>query len=237
MPQARGFGQGGKFLQAGTLSDMKRCERRKRPFPFERPARLIILSTELHAAENAIPSIREWLGTRSIVLVGLMGAGKTTVGRRLAARLGLPFIDSDNAIEEAAGQSIEDFFSEHGETEFRAGEQRVIARLLNEGPQVLATGGGAYMDETTRHNITGAGIAVWLHAEFETLMERVRRRSHRPLLKTPDPEGTMKKLITERYPVYALSDIRVESADGPHEVVVGKIIDALAAIAGAEAPR
>ncbi len=160
-----------------------------------------------------------------------MGAGKTTIGRRLAVRLGLPFIDSDNAIEEAAGQSIEDFFSEHGETSFRDGERRVIDRLLHEGPQVLATGGGAFMDAATRDNIAARGVSVWLHAEFETLMERVLRRSHRPLLKTADPEATMKQLIQDRYPVYALSDIRVESAEGPHELVVGKIIEALAAAA------
>ncbi|PLX34468.1 MAG: shikimate kinase [Hyphomicrobiales bacterium] len=189
------------------------------------------MSSAQHPAENALSPIRSWLGSRSIVLVGLMGAGKTTIGRRLAVRLGLPFIDSDNAIEEAAGQSIEDFFSEHGETSFRDGERRVIDRLLHEGPQVLATGGGAFMDAATRDNIAARGVSVWLHAEFETLMERVLRRSHRPLLKTADPEATMKQLIQDRYPVYALSDIRVESAEGPHELVVGKIIEALAAAA------
>lgn len=160
-----------------------------------------------------------------------MGAGKTTIGRRLAASLDLPFVDSDNAIEEAAGQSIEDFFSEHGEAMFREGEQRVIARLLAEGPQILATGGGAFMDETTRGNIARSGVSVWLHAGFETLMERVRRRIHRPLLKTADPDAVMKQLIKQRYPVYALSDIRVESAEGPHDIVVGKAIDALYAMA------
>lgn len=192
------------------------------------------MSTEPHHADDASYRLRAWLGPRSIVLVGLMGAGKTTVGRRLAARLGLPFTDSDNEIEEAAGQSIGDFFAEHGEAEFREGERRVIARLLQSGPQVLATGGGAFMDPQTRQNILDSGLSVWLHAEFETLMERVRRRAHRPLLQNPDPEGTMKKLIDERYPVYALADIRVESAEGPHEVVVNKILDALDAEAAAQ---
>lgn len=203
-------------------------------FHFSRSAQNRALSTTHHLTENTVSLIREWLGTRSIVLVGLMGAGKTTVGRRLASRLGLPFIDSDNAIEEAAGQSIEDFFSEHGEQLFRDGERRVIARLLQGGPQVLATGGGAFMDTETRDNIIASGVSVWLHAGFETLMERVRRRSHRPLLKTADPEGIMKALIETRYPVYAMSDIRVESAEGPHEVVVGKIIDALEAQAAGQ---
>ncbi len=173
-------------------------------------------------------AISERLGTRSIVLIGLMGAGKTSVGRRLANRLGLAFTDADVEIEIAAGKSISDIFADHGEAYFRSGEKRVIARLLKNGPQVLATGGGAYMSKDTRANIRKHGIAVWLKGDLALLLERVKRRSHRPLLKSGDPETIMRRLMEERYPVYEKADIIVQSRAVPHEVIVGEIIAALA---------
>lgn len=171
--------------------------------------------------------VKRALDGRSIVLVGLMGAGKSTVGRRLAARLGLRFRDADNEIEAAAGMSIPDIFATYGEAHFRDGERRVIERLLQGKPMVLATGGGAYMDSATRETIAQCGVSVWLRADLDTLMRRVRKRSNRPLLQNPDPEGTMQRLIDARYPVYALADVCVESREGPHEKVVEAIISAL----------
>lgn len=164
------------------------------------------------------------VGDRSIVLVGLMGAGKTTVGRRLAQRLGLPFVDADAEIERAAGETIPEIFEHRGEAAFRDGERRVIARLLEEGPQVLATGGGAFMDETTRSNIAARGISVWLKADLDVLMKRVSRRSNRPLLKQDDPRRVMQRLMAERYPVYAQADLTVESVEGPHDSVVDDVV-------------
>lgn len=178
--------------------------------------------------ETRSRSISENLGERSVVLIGLMGAGKTAIGRRLATRLGLKFVDADNEIEQAAGKSISDIFADHGEAHFRDGERRVIARLLNDGPQVLATGGGAYMNDETRETISNSGVSVWLKADLKVLMERVVRRDHRPLLKTDNPEEVMKRLMDERYPVYASSDVTVKSRDVPHEVIVDEIIDAIA---------
>ncbi|HEX7776328.1 MAG TPA: shikimate kinase [Parvibaculum sp.] len=163
-------------------------------------------------------------GDRSIVLVGLMGAGKTTVGRRLAQKLGLPFVDADAEIERAAGETIPEIFERHGEAVFRDGERRVIARLLECGTQVLATGGGAFMDETTRAKIAEYGISVWLRADLDVLMRRVVRRSNRPLLKQGDPRRVMERLIAERYPVYAGADVTVDSLEGPHEAVVDDVI-------------
>jgi len=165
---------------------------------------------------------------RSLVLVGLMGAGKSCVGRKLAARLNLPFVDADVEIETAAGCSIEEIFARHGEAHFRDGERRVIARLLEQPLQVLATGGGAYMDPRTRDAIRARGIAVWLRAELELLLRRTSRKGNRPLLKNGDPRATLARLITERYPVYAEADITVESSDGPPEVMVERIVAALA---------
>ena len=173
--------------------------------------------------------IRGRLGRRAIVLVGLMGAGKSTVGRKLASRLGLPFKDADQEIQEAANMTIADIFAVHGEPYFRSGEQRVIARLLGDGPLVLATGGGAFMKAETRARIAAAGISVWLRADLDVLMRRVRRRANRPLLRNADPEGTMRQLMSVRHPVYALADITVESREAPHEGVVGEVVAALAA--------
>ena len=165
---------------------------------------------------------------RSIVLVGLMGAGKSCIGKRLAQHFGLPFVDADREIEAAAGCSISDIFEVHGEQAFRDGERRVIARLLDGGPQVLATGGGAYMNAETRGMIGRKGVSIWLKAEFDILMRRIRRRTDRPLLRTADPEATLKRLIDERYPVYALADVTIESRDVSHEVIVDELVDALA---------
>jgi shikimate kinase len=185
--------------------------------------------------QERLARIREALGPRSIVLIGLMGAGKTAVGRRLANRLDLPFIDADSEIEMAAGTSISEIFTEHGEVYFRQGERKVIARLLEGGPLVLATGGGAYMNADTRANIKARGLSVWLRAELRVLLKRVQRRDNRPLLACGDPETVMKKLMTERYPVYEGADLTVESRDVPHDVIVGAVIDALAAKLGCEA--
>lgn len=174
-------------------------------------------------------SIREALGVRSLVMVGLMGCGKTSVGRRLSARLELPFVDADEEIEAAAGKTISEIFADHGEAHFRDGERRVIERLLSHGPQVLATGGGAFMNPETRGNIRRTGISIWLKAELPVLMRRVMRRDNRPLLKTGDPEERMRALMTERYPIYAEADIVANSRDVPHEAIVEEIMDALVA--------
>lgn len=173
-------------------------------------------------------TVREHLGNRSIVLIGLMGAGKTSVGRRLAEKLGFAFVDADHAIEEAAGKSITDIFAEHGEAYFREGERRVITRLLGGGRQVLATGGGAYMNDETRARIKERGVSVWLKAPLELLMSRVMKRQDRPLLKADDPEAVMRGLIEKRYPVYAEADVMVESRDVQHGQMVNDVIRALA---------
>lgn len=171
---------------------------------------------------------RQALGTRSLVLVGLMGAGKSAIGRRLIARLNLPFLDADHEIEAAAGKSIADIFKEHGELYFRDREEKVIERLLMHGPLILATGGGAFMSERTRRTICENGVSLWLKADIDVLMERVGRRDHRPLLQTENPKAVMENLMDERYPVYAQADIIVESRDVAHEIIVGEIINALA---------
>lgn len=158
------------------------------------------------------------LGSRSIVLVGMMGAGKSSIGRRLAARLGIPFVDADSEIESAAGMTIPEIFEKHGEPYFRAGEVRVIARLLDNGPQVLATGGGAIMDQRTRDLIRIKGISVWLKADLDVLMKRTKRRNDRPLAEK------IKDLLPVREPVYAQSDIVVQSRDEPHDTIVDEII-------------
>jgi shikimate kinase len=172
---------------------------------------------------------------RSIVLVGMMGAGKSSIGRRLAKKLDLPFVDADAEIELAAGMPITDIFEHHGEEYFRSGEARVIARLLEQGRRVLATGGGAFMNPATRDLIGAKGISVWLKAEPDVLLRRIRRRSDRPLLRTPDPEATLKRLIEERYPVYTEADVTIHSRDVPHEIIVDEIIGAVAARLGAAA--
>ncbi len=172
----------------------------------------------------------------AIVLVGLMGAGKSSIGRRLATRLNMKFTDADAEIEAAAGCTIADFFERHGEPAFREGERRVIARLLGHGPRVLATGGGAFIDPETRRLLRDKAITVWLHAELDLLVERCARRNTRPLLRTGDPREILASLIEERYPIYRQADITVEADDGPHAATVDKIITALQARASAQAP-
>lgn len=181
------------------------------------------------------PSIREQkrdellrlLGSRPLVLVGMMGAGKTTVGRRLANRLGRHFVDSDEEIETAAGMTIEDIFATHGEADFRAGEQRVIARLLKDTNIVLGTGGGAFINAETRALVKAEAVSVWIKADFELLFARVSRRSNRPLLKTANPRETLKKLIDARYPIYAEADVTIVSTDVPQDQVASEVIDAV----------
>ena len=172
------------------------------------------------------------LGGRSVVLVGMMGAGKTSVGKRLAAKLGLPFADADAEIEAGAQLTISEIFERFGELYFREGERKVIARLLNDGPLVLATGGGAFMNATTRQNIAKHGVSIWLKPSFDILLARVRKKSNRPLLKTADPEQTLRRLLEERTPTYALADFAVESLDGSHETVVDAVLRRLDAALG-----
>ena len=167
------------------------------------------------------------LGQRSVVLIGMMGAGKSTVGRRLALRLGLPFIDADTEIEAAAAMTIPDIFETHGEPHFRDGEARVISRILTSGPLVLATGGGAYSRESTRQRIAAAGVSMWLKADADVIMRRVRRRADRPLLQTADPAAVIARLIDERHPFYQQSDITIDSRDVPHETIVDESVAAL----------
>jgi shikimate kinase len=174
-------------------------------------------------------AILSLLGSRSIVLVGMMGVGKSSIGRRLAARLGVPFVDADSEIEKAAGMSIADIFARHGEADFRSGEARVIARLLDGGPQVLATGGGAVMNADTRAAIKAKGVSIWLSAEFDVLMRRInKRKNDRPMLQTADPAATLRELLVAREPVYAQADLTVQSREVPHDAIVAEIMTALA---------
>jgi shikimate kinase len=191
--------------------------------------------TEDHGRTSAARSISdaaraeliERLGSRSIVFVGLMGAGKTAIGRRVAGELDIPFLDSDHEIEAASRMTVPELFELYGEAEFRSLEQRVIARILEGGPQVLSTGGGAYMNPLTRAAIAAHGISVWLKAEIDVLMERVAKKQNRPLLKTADPRGTMERLMSERYPVYATADVTVATRDERKEVIAAEVIEAL----------
>jgi shikimate kinase len=167
------------------------------------------------------------LGRRVIALVGMMGSGKSSIGKRLAQRLDLPFLDSDAEIERAAGMTITEIFDRYGEPYFRDGERRVIARLLGEGPCVLATGGGAFMDARTREAIAACGISVWLRADRATLTQRILRRNNRPLMRTADPALQVERLLAAREPIYALADVIIDSSDRPHGEVVGTLIRCL----------
>jgi shikimate kinase len=185
-----------------------------------------IVAKQQSASQDA--SIVAALGARSVVLVGMMGAGKSTIGRRLAARLHIPFLDADHEIEAAhAGMTIAEIFTAHGEPYFRDGEARVIARLLEGGPSVLATGGGAFMREETRKRIRDKGVSVWLDVEGDVILRRIKRRADRPLLQTADPAATIEKLIAERSPVYRLADLTIASRDVVHEKIVDECLDAL----------
>jgi shikimate kinase len=177
---------------------------------------------------TAPSALRTRLGARSIVLVGMPGSGKSSIGRRLARHLGLEFIDADQEIEAAAGMSIADIFAQHGEPYFRAGEARVIARLLDKGPQVVATGGGAFVNADTRALVRARAVSVWLKADVDLLLRRVKRKNDRPLLRVADPEAVLKRLLTEREASYAEADITVTSLDVPHEAVVEALVKALA---------
>src|SRR6266403_3106885 len=185
-------------------------------------------TTSASASTSPEAEILAALGTRLVVLVGMMGAGKSTIGRRLAARLHLPFQDADSEIELAhAGMTIPEIFAAHGEPYFRDGEARVIARLLDSGPAVLATGGGAFMREETRSRIGAKAVSIWLKADADIIMRRVKRRADRPLLQTADPAATIGRLIREREPVYQYADITIGSRDVPHEKIVDECVDAL----------
>ena len=178
-----------------------------------------------HSAREA--AIVAALGKRSVVLVGMMGAGKSTIGRRLALRLRLPFVDADNEIEAAAGMSIPDIFEVHGEPHFRDGEARVIARLLESGPILLATGGGAFMREETRNRIRDKAISMWLKADADVILRRVKRRADRPLLQNADPAAVIARLIEARHPFYEQTDILIDSRDVPHDKIVEESVVAL----------
>ncbi|MHA6642590.1 shikimate kinase [Mesorhizobium sp. A623] len=169
----------------------------------------------------------EALGDRSIVFVGLMGAGKTAIGRKVASALSLPFIDSDHEIETVSRMTVPELFEQYGEPEFRTLEQRVILRLLESGPQILSTGGGAFMNEHTREAIAGHGVSVWLKADLDLLMERVAKKQNRPLLKDPDPRGVLERLMGERHPVYAMASVTVETRDDRKETIAAEVIEAL----------
>lgn len=177
---------------------------------------------------NLAPSLGERakaaLGKRNLVLVGLMGAGKSAIGRLVAQQLGLPFIDTDTEIERVSRMSISELFAAYGEEEFRALETRVIKRLLRTGPRVVSTGGGAFINEKTRKHIERGGLSVWLNADLDVLWERVNKRDHRPLLKTENPKQTLKDLMDKRYPVYGLADITVQSRDVRKEVIANEVL-------------
>ncbi|HET7717951.1 MAG TPA: shikimate kinase [Bauldia sp.] len=179
------------------------------------------------ANEPEAARVTRLLAGRTIVMVGMMGAGKSSIGRRLAARLGLPFVDADTEIEQAANATISEIFETHGEAYFRDGERRVIQRLLEGSPKVLATGGGAFVNPETRAAIRKAGVSIWLKADRDLILQRVRRRSNRPLLKTADPEGVVERLLRERNPIYAEADIHIQSRDVAHDVVIDDILTAL----------
>ena len=184
---------------------------------------------------NDAYQIRTNLKGRNIVFVGMMGSGKSAIGKRLAANLDLPFMDADNEIEAAAGMSIPDIFDCFGEDHFRQGERKVIARLMGEGPMVLSTGGGAFMNDETRELITSNAISIWLKADLETLVQRVKRKDNRPLLKTGDPEEIMSNLLKEREPFYSLANVVVESRNDSHESVVEAVAESLLAEMHSEA--
>lgn len=177
-------------------------------------------------------ALLERLGNRSIVFVGLMGAGKTAIGRRVAKTLGLAFIDSDHEIETVSRMTIPELFEHYGEPEFRALEQRVILRILENGPLVLSTGGGAYMNEQTRNAIADHAVSIWLKADLDTLMERVAKKQNRPLLKAADPRAVMQRLMDERYPVYAKADATVATRQERKEVIADEVVAALWSLLG-----
>jgi shikimate kinase len=192
-------------------------------------AERIGVQTDAHEIGRRTLAVRRFVPCRSVVLVGLMGAGKTKIGRRLAIRLGLPFFDSDQEIEAAAGETIEEIFANRGEQAFRDGERRVIARLLAGPVHVLATGGGAFMDPMTRAVIARRGVSLWLRADLDVLVQRVSRRADRPLLKAGDPRAILSELIERRHPIYAKAEVTVDSGDGSPEATVNRALATLGA--------
>ena len=185
------------------------------------------MTVQNDATQSDATRLRERLGGRSIVFVGLMGAGKSAIGRRVASLLGLPFLDSDHEIEGVSRMTIPELFARYGEPEFRALEQRVILRLLQQGPRVVATGGGAFMNADTRDAISRNGLSIWLRADLDTLMGRVSKNQNRPLLKAADPRAVMERLMAERYPVYATADVCVDTRDDRRETIAAEVIEAL----------
>jgi shikimate kinase len=187
------------------------------------------VADKVGVAASAEAAVAAKLAGRSLVLVGMMGAGKSAIGRRLAVRIGLSFVDVDTEIETRAGMTISDYFDKYGEAAFRAGEVRVISRLLDQGPQVLATGGGAFMNPDTRAAIRAKAVSIWLKADFDVLFRRIKRRTDRPLLKAADPAQVLKRLLDEREPIYAEADETILSRDVAHDLIVDEIIAVLAA--------
>ncbi|CZT36301.1 shikimate kinase [Rhizobium sp. 9140] len=181
-------------------------------------------------SETLVKRARAVLGRRNLVFVGLMGAGKSAIGRLTAQALSLPFVDSDHEIERVSRMTVAELFAAYGETEFRALETRVIKRLLQSGARIVSTGGGAYINPQTRRNIQKSGVSVWLNAELDVLWDRVNKREGRPLLKTDNPKGTLEKLMIERYPIYAEADVSVLSRDVKKERIVEEVLEAIAAI-------
>jgi len=167
------------------------------------------------------------LGDRSIVFVGLMGAGKTAIGRKLSQMLGLPFVDSDHEIEQVSRMTVAELFEQYGEAEFRALEARVIERLLKGGPQIFSTGGGAFMNAQTRQGVAERGVSIWLKADLDLLMQRVAKKPSRPLLQNPDPRAVMARLMEERYPIYATADITIQTRDERREIIATEVLEAL----------
>jgi shikimate kinase len=183
------------------------------------------------ATSAAVEVARRVLGKRNLVLVGLMGAGKSAIGKLVASEMGIPFIDSDHEIERVSRMTVPELFEKYGEPEFRRLENRVIVRLLRSGPRVLSTGGGAFMNEDTRRSIKASGVSLWLDADLETLWERVLKRDNRPLLKTENPKQTLENLMAARYPTYALADLRVKSRNEKKDVIAAEVIAAVAGMA------
>ena len=178
--------------------------------------------------------LKRRLGRRSVVLVGLMGCGKTSIGRRMGQKLGLSFVDSDHEIERAHGMTVPEIWEKHGEAYFREGEVRVISRLLDRGPIILATGGGAFMNEETRKNLRAKDTTVWINADLDTLMKRVMRRQDRPLLKSDDPKAVMQGLMNTRYPIYKTADLSVTTKEIPQEIMADEVIKTLRSSLGLE---
>ncbi|HEV7254252.1 MAG TPA: shikimate kinase [Mesorhizobium sp.] len=194
------------------------------------------MAGEAPISRDTADALTSALGSRSIVFVGLMGAGKTAIGRKVAQGLKLPFADSDHEIEAAARMAVPELFERYGEAEFRALEARVIHRLLEDGPRVVSTGGGAFMTESTRAEIAAHGVSVWLKAELDVLVDRVGRRSNRPLLKTGEPREILARLMDLRYPVYATADVTVHTRDEKREVIAAEVIAALQGFLAVETP-